>query len=146
MHEQTPQKEWNGRSAFSYQRHALHEIHHAIGRAKRRPAGAIRDAYTALPERKTWYECPRCGGEAYREDSRGKHCRLCGSVAILREWVRPDIVQAEERARQRRAQVTWAGTGPGGGPTRYEEVTNAHPWKPLPEGEYRIMRKIRAPD
>jgi ribosomal protein L37E len=134
------------RRAFSWRRSSLHEIHRAIGRARRRPKSAIRVVYTALPERKTWYECASCGSEAYREDSRGKHCRLCGSPAVQREWVRPDITQAEERARQRRAQFTWVGSGPGGRPTRYAEVTNAHPWKPLPDGEYRIVRKTRTPD
>ena len=105
----------------------------------------IRDV-PAGPERKIWYECTRCGSEAYREDSHGRHCRLCGSMAVQREWVRPDIAQAEERARQRHAPFTWVGTGTGGTHARYEEVANAHPRKPLPDGDYRILRKIRAPD
>jgi hypothetical protein len=133
------------RQAFTWRRSALHEIHHAIGRAKRRPKSAIRVSYTALPERKTWYECTRCGSEAYREDSRGQHCRLCGSIAVQREWVRPDILRAEERARRRRARFTWVGTGPGSGHARYAEIADAHPWTPLPDGDYRILRKTRGP-
>jgi ribosomal protein L37E len=134
------------RRAFTWRRSALHAIHHAIGRAKRRPKSAISVVYTALPERKTWYECTRCGSEAYREDSHGRHCRLCGSAAGQREWVRPDIAQAEEHARQRHAPFTWVGTGTGDTHARYEEVTGVHPRKPLPDGDYRILRKIRAPD
>jgi hypothetical protein len=131
---------------FTWRRSALHAIHHAIGRAKRRPKSVIRIVYTALPERKTWYECTRCGGEAYREDNHGRHCRLCGSTAVQREWVRPDIAQVEERTRRRRAQFTWVGTGPGRDHARYTEITGANPQKPLPDGEYRVVRKIRPPD
>jgi ribosomal protein L37E len=133
------------RRTFTWRRSALHEIHYAIGRAKRRPKSAIRVDYTAMPERKTWYECARCGSEAYREDNHGRHCRLCGSAVGQREWVRPDIAQAEERARRRRAQFTWVGTGPGGGRARDAEITDANPWKPLPDGDYRILRKTRGP-
>jgi hypothetical protein len=62
-------------------------------------------------------------------------------MAVQREWVRPDIAQAEERARRRRAQFTWVGAGPGGGRAGYAEIADADPWKPLPDGDYVIRRK-----
>lgn len=127
------------RRAFSYQRHALHAIHHAIGRARRVPRTRIHIVST-WPERSTWYECPRCGAPA-RLDSADKRCVLCRAPAVRREWVRPDIERADERARQRRAPATWVGTEPGRGPARYAEITDAYPWAPLPDGDYVIRRK-----
>jgi hypothetical protein len=142
-------------TAFAQRTQALHEIHAAIGRARRRPR--IRISYTWLPEHKTWYECTRCGGEAYREDSRGKHCRLCAGSMQRREWVRPDIARAEHRAADAGAgrawhalwRRPWAPPGddeyvlqrrtPGG--DRDEEVTWTNPWTPLPEGNYIIRRR-----
>lgn len=131
MHEQTNQNQWNGRSAFYPRRSALHDIHHAIGRARRVPRTRIHMVPTG-PERITWYECPSCGTPA-RLDSTDKRCTLCRTPAVRREWVRPDIVRAEERARL------------SAGHARYVEVGNAHPWKPLPEGEYRTFRKTSGP-
>jgi hypothetical protein len=141
MNQQQTSFNEQARRAFTWNRSALHEIHYAIGRAKkrRRPRDAVRIVYPSLPERKTWYECSQCGCEAYREDSRGKHCRLCESTAVPREWIRPDIAQAEERARWWRARFS-------AGQARYLEVGDAHPWKPLPEGEYRTFRKTTGPN
>ena len=129
------------RRAFTWRNSALHEIHHAIGRAKRIPRTRIHIVSTG-PERITWYECPRCGAPA-RLDSTDKRCMLCRAPALRREWVRPDIERADERARRRHARNTWDGTEPGDGHARYEEVRDAHPWTPLPDGDYRIMRKSR---
>ena len=131
------------RRAFTWRRSALHAIHHAIGRARRVPCTRIHIVST-WPERITWYECPRCGAPA-RLDSADKRCTLCREPAVRREWVRPDIKRADERARQRRAPAPWVGTEREDGPAHYTEITNAHPWKPLPDGDYRIMRKTRGP-
>jgi hypothetical protein len=88
--------------------------------------------------------CPRCGTPA-RLDSSDKRCTVCRVAAVPRAWVRPDVARAEERARRRRARFTWVGTGPGGSPTRYAELADADPWTPLPDGNYRIIRKSRGP-
>jgi len=132
------------RQAFTWRKNALHAIHHAIGRARRVPRTRIHIVSTG-PERITWYECPRCGAPA-RLDSADKRCVLCRAPAVRREWVRPDIERADERASQRRAPATWVGAEPGRDHARYTEITDANPWKPLPDGEYRVVRKIRAPD
>jgi hypothetical protein len=100
---------------FSVNRAALHEIHQAIGRIRRRPRAAIR-VIASGPERIRWYECTRCGGPGNLDGNAEKRCRYCGGPAIEREWVRPDIARAEYYARlrrQRRALETTSGNGSG---------------------------------
>ena len=113
------------RRAFTWRRSALHNIHHAIGHARRIPRTRIYVVPTG-PERITWYECPRCGRPASLDGQRPPHCPLCGAHAIAHTWTRPDHEAPAPR------------------PAHYQEVADAHPWMPLPDGEYRIMRKTRA--
>lgn len=113
---------------------ALHAIHHAIGRARRRARPAVRISYAWLPGQKTWYECARCGGEAWREDRHGKHCRLCGASMVRRDWVRPDVARARQRAARR------------AGARGTADVHWTHPWRPLPEGDYVIRQRAGRPD
>ena len=87
----------------------------------------IRDV-PAGPERKTWYECPQCGRPANLDGEKPPHCPLCGARAVARTWTRPDHEAPAPR------------------PAHYEEIRNANPWRALPDGEYRIMRKTRAPE
>ena len=129
----------NLRQAFRWRSSALHEIHRAIGRARRKPRTTIRVIHT-WPARVTWYECPRCGTPASL-DSSDKRCTVCRVAAVPRAWVRPDVARAEERTRRRRTRFTWARTGPRGSPTRFAELGDAHPWTPVPDGEYRSLRK-----
>jgi hypothetical protein len=118
----------NCQDAFRIWRHALHESHHASGRARRKARTAIRVVNTCMPEQITWYECPRCGRPANLDGQRPPHCPLCGAPAVAHTWTWPD-------------QKTTAAR-----PARYAEITDADPWTPLPDGEYRVVRKIRALD
>jgi hypothetical protein len=86
--------------------------------------------------------CPRCGIPA-RLDSSDKRCTVCRVAAVPRAWVRPDIARAEERARRRRTRFTWVRTGPADRQVRATEIKDADPWMPLPDGNYRIIRKTR---
>jgi hypothetical protein len=143
MHHQYNSFKEDLRQAFRWHRSALHEIHHAIGRARRIPRTRIRIVPTG-PERITWYECPRCGTPVSL-DSRDKRCTVCRVAAVPRAWVRPDVARADERARRRRARFTWVGTGPADRQVCATEIADADPWTPLPDGNYRIIRKSRGP-
>ena len=116
------------RRAFSWRKSALHEIPHAIGRARRKGRTTIRVVNTWMPEQITRYECARCGRPANLDGEKPPHCPLCGARAVARTWTRPDHEAPAPR------------------PAHYEEIRNANPWRALPDGEYRIMRKTRAPE
>lgn len=124
MHSQYNHFNEDARQAFRWRRRALHEIHRAIGRAGRRPHVSIH-AVPTWPERITWYECPKCGRAAGLNGETPPRCPLCGVPAMARTWTQP---------------TREAPTPP---PARWTEVAVTNPWKPLPDGEYRIMRKDR---
>jgi hypothetical protein len=116
------------RRAFSWRKSALHEIHHAIGRARRKARTTIRVVNAWMPERITRYECARCGRPPNLDGQQPPHCPLCGTPAVARTWTRPAPKANATR------------------PARYTEIADANPWKPLPDGDYRIVRKTRPPD
>jgi hypothetical protein len=108
--------------AFRWRRSALHEIHHAIGRARRKPRTTIRVVPTG-PARITWYECAKCGRPAALNGETPPRCPVCGVPAVAHAWTRPN---REASARR---------------PTRWTHVAVASPFEPLPDGEYRIVRR-----
>jgi hypothetical protein len=112
------------RRAFRWHRRALHEIHRAIGRARRKPRTTIRVVPTG-PKRISWYECSKCGRPAALNGENPPRCPVCGVPAVAHAWTRPN---REASARR---------------PTRWRDVAVASPFEPLPDGEYRIMRKDR---
>jgi DNA-directed RNA polymerase subunit RPC12/RpoP len=99
-----------------------------ITRARNSNGATIRVVNTWMPEQITWYECPRCGRPANLDGETPPHCPLCGARAVARTWTRPNDKAPAPR------------------PGRYEEVPDAHPRQPLPDGEYRVVRKTRTPD
>lgn len=104
------------------------EIDQAIQRVVEEPPTCVRIVRSHYPDEIHWRECGACKRPA-DIDARDDTCRGCGKPTFHRSWRRPGLPPA---GASRSAWDDLYGA--------HDEVVAPHPWRPLPDGEYRFVQ------